>query len=302
MTEEQYENAESDLMDRLVAMRESDGGGRVIVLDETSGVPMDSMDDVYDVDVSSERQAAWREYQDYCRVCKNSTKYPKKLKKMGLMCIGGIQLGIVEQRGDDLTAHHPFVKCNLADFIDDTGYFNLVKFLGHNKRVYPYLYKLVCCLSSLRTSEVGCERFFSTAGYVSNPRRTRLKVKNYERIAMLKRNLSHIYIDEDWVVERYMHLEKTKEWDNNDTKEDNLVVALEEEIHNEEMGLGYSSANENIQIVEAPQDEVQAQQIESTTTQPKGTQSQEAIGVEDSSDDTDSDSSDSGHTDSSAST
>ena len=288
MTKQQYENAEADLMDHLVSMREAEGGGRVIVLDETSSAPVDDMDDVYDVDVSSERQGAWREYQDYCRICKNSKKYPKRLKKDGLLTIGGIQLGIVEQRGDDLTGHHPFVRCNLADFIDETGYFNLVKFLGHNKRVYPHLYKLACCLSSLRTSEVGCEHFFSTAGYVSNPRRTSLKVKNYEWIAMLKRNLSQIYVDEDWVVERYMSQEKSKEWDQKETKEDELVVTLEQELYDEEMGLGYHSASENIQIAETAEAE------------PRVATAKEAIPVEDS--DTDSDSSDSGATDSSAST
>jgi hypothetical protein len=51
-------------------------------------------------------------------------------------------------------------------------------------------------------NEVGCEHFFSIAGYVSNTRQMRLKVK-------LKQNMQQIYFDEDWVVEQFQHMEKT---------------------------------------------------------------------------------------------
>ena len=105
---------------------------------------------------------------------------------------------------------------------------------------------------------------------------------------MLKRNLSQIYVDEDWVVARYMSQEKSKEWDQKETKEDELVVTLEQELYDEEMGLGYHSASENIQIAETTEEE------------PRVAAAKEAIPVEDS--DTDSDSSDSGATDSSTST
>jgi hypothetical protein len=57
-------------------------------------------------------------------------------------------------------------------------------------------------------NKVGCERFFSIAGYVSNPKRTRLKVQHYEAIAILKRNMQQLFIDEDWVVQQYMQMKK----------------------------------------------------------------------------------------------
>jgi hypothetical protein len=56
--------------------------------------------------------------------------------------IGPIKFGIVEEQGEDIEAAPPFKKCNLADFIDGAGYFNLVKFLGFNRHVFLYLYKL----------------------------------------------------------------------------------------------------------------------------------------------------------------
>jgi hypothetical protein len=158
---------------------------------------------------------------------KKSKYFPKKLKKEGLVEIGDIRFGIVEERGEDLDASQPFKKCNLADFIDETGYFDLVKFVGFNQQSFPFIYKLSCCLAALRTNEVGCERFLSIAGYVSNPRRTSLKVKHYESLAMLKMNMRHIYIDEDWVVQQYLSMEKNKEWDDLETMNDEKVAELE---------------------------------------------------------------------------
>jgi hypothetical protein len=127
------------------------------------------LDDEYDQPILSERQEAHSESMRYCALVKGSRKYPKQFKAEGLLQIGPIKFGIVEEQGEDV-ATPPFKKCNLADFIDGTGYFNMVKFLGFNRHVFPYLYKLACCLAAMKMNEVGCERFFSIAIYVSNPR------------------------------------------------------------------------------------------------------------------------------------
>jgi hypothetical protein len=79
-------------------------------------------------------------------IVKKSFRYPKQLKKESLLEIGKIRFGIVEERGEDLEATYPFKKCNLADFIDGKGYFNLIKFIGFNKQTFLFLYKHVCCL------------------------------------------------------------------------------------------------------------------------------------------------------------
>ena len=101
--------------------------------------------------------------------------------------------------------------------------------------MFPY--KLAVCLASLRTNEVGCERFFSTAGYVSDPRRTSLKVRNYEAITMLKRNMQYISIDEEWVVNQYLQHEQAKDWDEDATSADILMFDLEREIQAHSMGV-----------------------------------------------------------------
>jgi hAT family C-terminal dimerisation region len=158
-----------------------------------------------------------------------------------MISIGEITFGIVEERGLDIDASSPFKKCNLADFIDKTGYFDLVKFLGFNQLSFPYLYKLGCCLASMRTNEVGCERFFSIAGYVSNPRRTRLKVRHYEAIAMLKQNMHNVYVNEEWVVQQYKDLEKSKTWESNEERNEQLLAALEEEVYASDQGVPVES-------------------------------------------------------------
>jgi hypothetical protein len=86
-------------------------------------------------------------------------------------------------------------------------------------------------------SNFGCERFFSIAGYVLNPRRTSLKVRHYKALAMLKLNIQQMYIDKDWVVQHYLKMEKSKEWDATDTQSDELVAALELELYADDRGV-----------------------------------------------------------------
>jgi hAT family C-terminal dimerisation region len=238
MTDKQYASAESELLGRLQTMRENESGARLVIPKESSsGGDVDTLDDEYDQPISSEHQAALNEWIQYQRLVKYGKYFPKKYKKEGLLEIGDIRFGVVEERGDDIEANHPFKTCNLADYIDDKGYFNLVKFIGYNQQTFPFIYKLACCIASMRVNEVGCERFFSIAGYVSNPRRTSLKVRHYEALAMLKLNMQRIYIDEDWVVQQYQRMEKSKEWDAMDTQDDELVAALELELYAGDCGV-----------------------------------------------------------------
>ena len=72
-----------------------------------------------------------------------------------------------------------------------------------------------------RSVEVGCERFFNISGYVSNPRRSSLKVRTYERLAMLSHILRNVYIDDEWVAQEYLKRKKSGVW-----KKENMSDAL----------------------------------------------------------------------------
>jgi hypothetical protein len=205
---EQYTKAETELVKRLQLMHENESGVKALIATtQGSTTCTDAFDNEYEHPILSEQQEAYSKWWQYCSLVKGSWHFPKSFKPEGVLEIGPIRFSVVEEPGDDIDANPPFKKCNLADFIDKTGYFNLVKFLGFNCYFFPFHYKLSCCLAATRMNEVGCERYFSIAGYVLNPRRTKLKVQHYETMAMLKWNMQQIFIDEDWVVlEQYTAL------------------------------------------------------------------------------------------------
>jgi hAT family C-terminal dimerisation region len=243
MTITQYKFAEHDLIGRLQGMQEREVG-HLIVADQSSEDEVDEecLDDPVVRTLSTERERVLEEYRVYCNVCKKQRNRPRsyvgETLKLGVNNMKhAIEMGMVGTRGDDIRAHPPFVPCNLADFIGDDGRFDLVGFLHLQKDCFPTLYKLAMCISSVRTNEVGCERFFSMAGYVSCPRRTSLNVRNYECLSALRSNMQHVYIDERWVVDQYMLMEKTKAWNELDSANDMRVLDLERELLAENMGV-----------------------------------------------------------------
>jgi hAT family C-terminal dimerisation region len=233
MTDEQYCHAEEDLIGRMQLINETEVGFvQPIVGDGT----LDSDDDDLQRAASTEREKAKTEWLNYCITCRPRRHVPKSYEGSTLQ-LGSITMGKVAVKGVDIKATFPFVDCNLADFICEKGHFDLVTFFQLQRDAFPTLYKMAVCLSSIRTNEVGCERFFSTAGYVSCPRRTSLKVRNYECLATLKVNMQHVFIDERWVVNQYLMMEQTKAWKQLDNDDDMSVLNLERELLAEKMGV-----------------------------------------------------------------
>ena len=241
MTETQYANAWQDLLTRLTSMKEQEGGHVETVV--SSGIDKEAhpLDDPVEKCLSTFREKALDEFRVYNNVVKKR-RYVPRMYVGETLKLGSIEMGKCGTRGDDIEASHPFKNCNLADFMDDDGRFNLVSFLELQKECFPTLFKLAVCLASIRANEVGCERFFSTAGFVSCPRRTRLKVRNYECLATLKANIQTVYIDEEWVADTYLTMEKNKSsWLALDTGDDLEVLKLEREMHAESLGVSVDS-------------------------------------------------------------
>ena len=105
----------------------------------------------------------------------------------------------VAKKGKDL-----FSGKNLADYIDERGRMQMLKLFGDHQKPFPTLWILVQKEASRRLVEVGCERLFGLSGYVSSPCRTRLGVRNYERLAMLSSIVQNVYVDTKWVAEEYL--------------------------------------------------------------------------------------------------
>ena len=237
MTLEQYYCAENDLYGRMQLMMERECNHVDALFSSGDDSGDDSLDDPIVRSISTYQEKAKDEFRIYCNTVKARRKHFPKTYVGTTLKLGSIQMGKVGERGEDIKAGHPFITCNLADFIGDDGRFDLVSFFQVQRQCFPTLHKLAVCLASIRTNEVGCERFFSTAGYVSCPRRTRLNVRNYECLATLKSNIKQVYINETWVVEKYLTMEKKKLWHELDTDDDMRVLTLERELLAESMGV-----------------------------------------------------------------
>ena len=237
MSKDQYLQAEQDLLARLQLIREREFGHVDAMVFQ--GV-RDPLDDPILRPVSSKGGEARVEWQSYCNVVKQRQHTPKSYIGTTVK-LGSIEMGQVGEKGEEVRGNPPFIACNLASFVGPDGRFDLLSFLQLQERAFPTIYKLAVCLGSIRTNEVGCERFFSTAGYVSCPRRTSLKVRNYECLATLKANIQNVYIDESWVVDQYLTMEQEKTWNNLDTSDDMLVLTLERELLAETQGISVDS-------------------------------------------------------------
>src|SRR5210317_1890960 len=122
-----------------------------------------------------------------------------------------ISVGPVVDRGENLPSGR-----NLAEYFDHRGYMRLIDLFRAHKKAMPTLWIIIQCRASARCAEVGCERFFSLSGYVSAPRRTRLKVKTYERLAMLASIIPKMYIDLQWVAKEYLRRCEEGAWKKDD--------------------------------------------------------------------------------------
>jgi hypothetical protein len=65
-------------------------------------------------------------------------------------------VGPVASKGKDLSSGK-----NLADYIDERGRMQLLKFFADHKNSFPTLWILVQKEASRRVVKVGCERFFN---------------------------------------------------------------------------------------------------------------------------------------------
>jgi len=94
-----------------------------------------------------------------------------------------------------------------------------MSFFEDHQNVFPNLFIIVQRMASRRVAEAGCERFFSLSGYISAPRRTRLLVRTYERLAMLSTILPTVYVDPKEVADEYQRRCASKTWKSRQTED-----------------------------------------------------------------------------------
>ena len=143
-----------------------------------------------------------------------------------------IVVGPVTQRGHDLPSGR-----NLADYLCPNTYrMDVLRFAFDHRDDYPTIFKFCQCEASRKPVEISCERFLGLAGYISSPKRTRLGVRTYERLAMLSCILRDVYIDIGWCAKEYLRRSKNGCWDKERTAEALKCWNLERCIEAERFG------------------------------------------------------------------
>ena len=173
----------------------------------------DSDDDALPETQNINYNLAEKEFCDF-ESFKHNTYWPVFLKKEeGLT--GIFQGSLTEISVGPAVSHRnnlPSGK-NLFDYIDKQGQKCLLCFYGDHKDRFPIMWILVQREASRQVVEVGgYESFFGLSGYISSPWRTRLGVRNYERLAMLSSILRVVYVNPEWVAEEYLRRCKSSAW------------------------------------------------------------------------------------------
>lgn len=143
-----------------------------------------------------------------------------------------VGVGPVKAKGDDLPSGK-----NIANYVDLKGRFDALAFFKDHSNTFPNLFIIALREASRRVVEVGCERFFGLSGYISQPRRSQLAVRNYERISLLASILASVYIDPKEVAAEYLARCKRGAWKKENTVESLKCFNLERMISAEEMGM-----------------------------------------------------------------
>ena len=80
----------------------------------------------------------------------------------------------------------------------------MLNFYDDHKVQFTYIALEIEKRAAYTFSDTYCELFFNISGYVLSPKWARIGVINYEETEMLCHNMQLVYIDEDWVVKKYL--------------------------------------------------------------------------------------------------
>jgi len=113
---------------------------------------------------------------------------------------------------------------------------DVLNFFEDHKKYFPTLWIIAQREAAWQVVEVGCEKFFGLSGYILSPRRSRLGVRTYERVAMLASIIQNANIDNDWVAQQYIERVKRGIWKKESTEEALKCWNLEPIIDAEQQG------------------------------------------------------------------
>ena len=236
MSDRQYDRARKDLLQNMQDILDSASPIITSIVDE-SDIDIDSDDDALPQTENINYNLAEKElsiFESFKRSKYRSTFDKQNGHMLTGMYKGSVKeifVGSVAKCGKDLPSGK-----NLIDYIDKQGRMCLLRFFGDHKDRFPTMWILTQREASRRVVEVGCERFFGLSGYVSSPRRTRLGVRNYERLAMLSSILRVMYINPEWAAREYLTRSKSDTWKQANDDESLKCWNLERILEAEQFG------------------------------------------------------------------
>lgn len=226
-TKSQYETGEDELLNRLTRHYElSSVNNAVFSMDNNLKVSNEwsDDDDNNEILVSQEATKAQEELAKFDQ-WRKSRFLPemKKVKVLGaydnvghlrdkpILCIGP-----VIKEGENLPSGR-----NRAQYIDKSGYYNIVQFFLDAEQDFPALSVVVVGqLAPHITTEVDCESLFSQAGHQLQPNRNRTITETFERLVMAKYRMSRMYCCKSKVMKEFIDRTTKKNWRDGDDGDD----------------------------------------------------------------------------------
>ena len=232
-TQAQYDDGKVELLDRCSRHHERNNPAPQVIDDSLTNEW--SKNDFLD-GKSTPLKKAEDEYKLYVQFMSPSY-LPKEMKPF--LILGSVDaegqprdravysIGPVVKEGVNLPSGH-----NHAEYIDKSGHYNLVKYLEDHKTEFPAIHEIgIGQICPHISTEVDCESLFSQAGFVADPRRSKMKVRLYERLVSTKHRLGRIYCHVPDVKELYMKRWKDNDWDESEERDADEFLDLEKKIY-----------------------------------------------------------------------
>ena len=120
---------------------------------------------------------------------------------------------------------------NHADYMDRKGSFDICQFYENTKFLYPGLANtFLGKLGHHSYQEADCETLFSIFGYKSDPRRLVALIRTYEHLVIASHRMHRFHIRDKVVIEEYMKRYKNNDWDEEECRDDEEFLKVEEEM------------------------------------------------------------------------
>ena len=257
-TKAQFKAGVDNLIERMTRMLDSEPGQEKHTVQLLTTNEWDDASQFAALASPSVRKARY-EFDLYCSYkCSQYLPVVQPKKTLGVFDEDGqpkksvITLGPPIERGVDLPS-----KRNHADYIDGTGYYDIVRYLQDHKDIFPTIYLVgVGQFAAHISTEVDCESLFSEAGHLADPLRNRTLTRTFERLVIAKHRMQRIYCCPKKVHKEFMTRWNNNDWDDSEDREDLSFLEKEKKIYLEMYPENVGLFEEEESVIDVDCDEV----------------------------------------------